>query len=93
MIALLAKPPGPPALHGDVVEFLKPRPPPTVADKIWRLHNIIAGSDSRTEEVKTAKHDLLRAIAKPMVILPQAKQPSAPYLMDGSSISAPSMNK
>jgi hypothetical protein len=76
MIALLAKPPGLPTLSGDLLEVLKPRPLPTVADQIWHLHNVITGSDSRTEEVKTAKRALLRAIAKPMDFTLHAKQPS-----------------
>jgi hypothetical protein len=63
MIALLANPPAPLALRVDLLEFRKPRPPPTFPELILKLHKIIANPASRPEDVKIAKSALLRAIA------------------------------
>jgi hypothetical protein len=73
MIPLLTNPPAPLALRVDLLEFSKPRPPPTLPELIWKLHKIIANPASRAEQAKMAKRSLLDAIAH----LKQSQLPGA----------------
>ena len=62
MIALLANPPAPLSLRVDLLAFRKPRSPPALLKRIWKLHKIIANPASPAEQVKIAKRSLLDAI-------------------------------
>ena len=78
MIALLANPPAPLALRVNLLEFRKPRPPPALPERIWKLHKVIANPESNAEQVKMAKRSLLDAIAdskqsRPLNIVLQQK--------------------
>lgn len=63
MIALLANPPAPLALHVNSLEFRKPQPPSALPELVWKLHQVIANPESNAEQLKMAKRSLLDAIA------------------------------
>lgn len=64
MIALLANPSAPLVLRVDSVQFRKPGRKQSFSELIWKLHQIIVDPSSHAEEVKVAKHQMLRVIER-----------------------------